>query len=522
MANRLWMVAGLGLLIGMVVAPAFAWGAGPTFDVDNPPQGVFSDEWLEVSLLGGKIGYAHSTMRREGSLIHTQNRVTVSLERVGQAITITQLQACTETLDGQPRSFRSEMELSAMKTVLSGTIKDGKVIVEQRQGDIAMPTKEYDYPKGALMAWGLYRAQDEKGFEPGTMYTLPTYVPDMLLDRAVEAQVEVGERETFTLRGKSAVGQKVTSKMVLPQGSFEMIAWIDKQGLPIKSIMPMPGLGDFVLTRADEKTALADFVPPEFFMETTIAVDPIDFQNVDKIKFRVRVAGAPDQAKSIPETGMQKVVEVQGDAATVEVHRQKHTPNSGAKRFAAGGSARAVPKELADYLDSNLMMSLEDPQLRKLAERARDGAEDPFVIADNLRKFVTKYVEKKDLTIGFASANEVCRNQAGDCSEHAVLLAALGRICGLPSRVVTGLAYVPLFGNKDDIFGYHLWTEFWIDGTWYGVDAAIPETQPNPARIAFAVSSLADSGLADLSISLLHKIGMVSIEVVEIDGKAKK
>ena len=101
--------------------------------------------------------------------------------------------------------------------------------------------------------------------------------------------------------------------------------------------------------------------------------------------------------------------------------------------------------------------------------------------------------------------------------EHAVLLAALGRINGLPSRVVAGLAYVPLFGNEDDIFGYHMWTQFYIDGRWIDVDAALRETECSPARIAFAISSLQNAGLADLSLPLLSKIGAISLEIREME-----
>ena len=97
--------------------------------------------------------------------------------------------------------------------------------------------------------------------------------------------------------------------------------------------------------------------------------------------------------------------------------------------------------------------------------------------------------------------------------------AALGRINGLPSRVVTGLAYVPFFGRKDDIFGYHLWTQFLIDGEWVDYDAALRESDCSPIRIAFAVSSLRSAGMADLSLPLLNRIGAIELDVVKIEPK---
>ena len=114
------------------------------------------------------------------------------------------------------------------------------------------------------------------------------------------------------------------------------------------------------------------------------------------------------------------------------------------------------------------------------------------------------------------TASEVCRRREGDCSEHGVLLAALGRLNGLPSRVVVGLAYVSSFGAKRDIFGYHLWTQFHINGRWVDYDAALNEATCSPTRIAFATSSLKNAGLADLSLPLLSKIGSIDIDIVEV------
>jgi hypothetical protein len=89
----------------------------------------------------------------------------------------------------------------------------------------------------------------------------------------------------------------------------------------------------------------------------------------------------------------------------------------------------------------------------------------------------------------------------------------------LPSRVVVGLAYVSAFGRQDDIFGYHMWTQFHIDGRWLDVDAALRESDCSPTRIAFATSSLRSTGLADLSLPILSKIGSIDIEIVEVEKR---
>jgi hypothetical protein len=91
-----------------------------------------------------------------------------------------------------------------------------------------------------------------------------------------------------------------------------------------------------------------------------------------------------------------------------------------------------------------------------------------------LESFVRSYIRTKSLGVGYASALEVARTPEGDCTEHAVLLAALGRSLGIATRVVDGLAYAPGFAGKDRVFVPHAWVQAWIGGRWQSFDAALP------------------------------------------------
>ena len=83
--------------------------------------------------------------------------------------------------------------------------------------------------------------------------------------------------------------------------------------------------------------------------------------------------------------------------------------------------------------------------------------------------------------------------------------------------MVVGLAYMQSFGGQENIFGYHMWTQFFIDGKWVDFDAALSESECSPTRIAFATSSLQNAGLADLSLPLLSRIGAIRIEVESVE-----
>ena len=58
-----------------------------------------------------------------------------------------------------------------------------------------------------------------------------------------------------------------------------------------------------------------------------------------------------------------------------------------------------------------------------------------------LRQTARRHITHSTLATGFASASETVRSREGDCTEHAMLLAALLRADHIPSRVCTGVVY---------------------------------------------------------------------------------
>jgi transglutaminase-like putative cysteine protease len=222
------------------------------------------------------------------------------------------------------------------------------------------------------------------------------------------------------------------------------------------------------------------------------------------------VTGEGDPIPDLPATGMQTARRLPDGPVELEVARQDHQALRSAQPSELGG-------ELSEYLDSNVWINSDDPDVKAMASEAARDATTPYEIADSLRRYVTEVIKQKNLNIGFASASEVCRNREGDCSEHAVLLAALGRVHRLPSRVVMGLVYVPAFTGAQDIFGFHMWTQFHIGGQWVDFDAAQHESDCNPTHIAVAVSSLQGAALGDMAFALVNVIGRLKIEIVEAE-----
>jgi hypothetical protein len=122
-----------------------------------------------------------------------------------------------------------------------------------------------------------------------------------------------------------------------------------------------------------------------------------------------------------------------------------------------------------------------------LAERLGAGPADADVA-----RFVDGWIVKKTMTRGLDAAARVAARREGDCTEHAVLLAAAGRLAGRASRVVIGLALLPVDGGLR-AFG-HAWAELHDGEAWRTVDAA-----PLPAGVRYLPLAVLDEGPGQLA-----------------------
>ena len=112
-----------------------------------------------------------------------------------------------------------------------------------------------------------------------------------------------------------------------------------------------------------------------------------------------------------------------------------------------------------------------------------------------------------------ATAAEVADTLVGDCTEHSVLLAALCRARKLPCRIVIGLVYHP----PDQGFAYHMWNEVWIDDRWIPMDATLAHGGIGAAHIKLAHSSLHGVGAYSTFLPVLHVLGQLELEVLEVE-----
>jgi len=495
-------------------------------DVDDPPQGIFSDEWYVLMLDGNKSGHMHATMERitrgGQDIIRSKTSMKLTVGRTDTQISLSFDQSTEETLDGRPRRFEHRMQLGKFPSTTSGRIENGKVTVSTSQFGIPTGAKTYDLPEGAMMAWATYREQMKRGLEPGLKYDISVYEPSLAPDRLTRTTIEVFEPEEIDLFGRKLTAYRTRQtahigSTLLGETAVNTTTWMTDAGSAVKIQMSMPPIDmPFEVIACTKAVALAPDSPTELMIETLIRADrKIDSDSAKSITYRMIARGTGDRL-NLPETAMQQILEHRDGVVTLKLTRR-----SAREARPAGGAAPAAAtqpaEDLEKYLEASADVNHKDPVVAELARKAAGDEKDPWKLTERLCNFVHEYVETKNLSVGFASASEVARSREGDCTEHGILLAALGRAVGIPTRIVTGVVYTDEFGGKRDVFVGHLWTQFWIDGEWVDVDAALGQTDVDPTHIAMGVSAAGDTGMADLVTSGWMSLNKIALKILSVD-----
>lgn len=129
---------------------------------------------------------------------------------------------------------------------------------------------------------------------------------------------------------------------------------------------------------------------------------------------------------------------------------------------------------------------------------------------DDLARFVDGWIERKSLRELVDVASIVAARREGDCTEHAVLLAAVARLHGRAARVVTGVALVPVDGALR-AFG-HAWTEIHDGRAWRTLDAS-----PLPAGVRYLpLAAFVDEG-PGYTFGALQRLSPVDVRHVLLE-----
>ncbi|MHC4778503.1 MAG: transglutaminase-like domain-containing protein, partial [Planctomycetota bacterium] len=445
---------------------------------------ILHDSWYGYYMQGSKVGWVHEEVvereRVEGKVFVTRTTMELNIARMGREIRISQSSEVVEDEEGCLLQFTSKSKKSALATETWGVVKDGKLVLNVKVGAQKQPERIVDLGPTCLPAHAMQRLMKRKGQEPGTKYKAEIFTTETP-DKAVELDVNVIGPEVVDIMGakKHLVRLDTTMKVL----GMKMITkkWFDQEWRSWKT--NTMGLAESY--RMPKDVAMMPGKVREVFPQSIVPSDRL-ISNARQSRRQVfRLTLKNDESFDAFPTGLrQTILREEGKAIVVEIK---------AVDLNKGALLPLAEKSMEPFLASSAFLRVDDPLIEKMARETVGDETDSLAAARKLEKKVYEAIKKKNFGVGFATASEVAKNLEGDCSEHAVLLAALCRVVGIPSRVVGGLIYADLLAAPTSEgkggFGFHLWTEVFV-GQWVALDATLGHGFADATHITMARSAL--------------------------------
>jgi len=561
--------AALALLVQLLALVA----SGAPVGHAEAREPAFEPRWYRLEIDGTPAGWAVDRIERDGERITTATRMTLRLHRGATEVSFELASRFVETVDGEPVSLWRRQTLGRLPVEVTFRFYPDRIEATTSQAG-RESAETFPLPRGEwLTPDATRRAALERRAAGAMRYSLRTLDPfqgitpvtverELLgfgtapgaIDRWHERQLGAGGGEAE----ESVIELDADGRLVASSTTFmglELTLHVsDRDTAQSGGTGPSPELMVSNFVRPDR--AIAD---PRRLRRAVYELSLAPKPKGDRISpkgDRISPNGGPSgssELPALPQTAAQRVTPLSAEDTDgggprsrlrVEIDVAGGLPLPPVDADGAPAEATTPPSHLSRYLAPSSFLDHQDPAVRALLERPgrpdppdRDRAPDadrsaaagsdhapdpvdPRRRALELAELVHRRITIKTLDTGFGTASEVARTGAGDCTEHAVLLAALLRAEDIPSRVVSGLVYLEEFAGARQVFGYHMWTQALIDDRWLDLDATLP---PSPAgstgfdatHIALGTSALdGPDAVADF-LPLTSLLGKLEIRVIE-------
>jgi len=476
--------------------------------IDTPRARADSESWDAVFLGGSKVGYMRIRVAPVEEGDRKLQRVLVDFvldfKRGNDKSTVEVQYGTIETPEGQV--LRLDTRTMASRNVLRvhGDVIRGNMVLKIENGDqkqeLSIPwTPDTFGPYGAELSLS------RKPIKPGEVRKVRTFVPD--LNKVVEATLSAKTLEPVPLGGGInrdllRIDQDITFLDGKKAPEMSSTLWVDEGGQILKTFTDANG--GMVTYRTTKEAALRNTGPKVDLIASQIVklARPINnSESTRSILYKATLTSG-EPAEIFPSDRRQ-TVRKGTDSMSAMLEIKTAGPDDGA------ASSEAIGPE---YLRANPLITSNDPKVISLARRAIGSATDPWAKAQAITKWVARNLKEKNFETTFAPADEVAQTLSGDCTEHAVLTAAMCRVAGIPARVVTGLVYVP----QQTGFGFHMWNEVYVNRRWVAIDSAYDETQVDAAHIKLSESSLDGVAPFESFLPVARIFGKLKLEAVEV------
>lgn len=471
----------------------------------QPP--VPDDRWFLITLDGRAAGYEQlktdSITVNGEQLVACYRRTRIHLKRLGKTIRLTASLWTQQTQDGQLRSLRLQrVDADARRIERSGMwMPDRQVfrMTERVAGSLQQSDIQTREPPRSPIASSWLTT-----VLAGTRTSATARV--LFPESSDVVAINTSKRRHRSIRFGDQKFDDVTEYRFVPQLDPARITRIycNSDNRPLRSETGFLG-GVLALEATTAEEALKGAKGDSLNLDV-LALIPVNkplssSSNISETVLELKINEG--LLPPVPSTKWQLVELIDGSTMRLTLRKPDRKRQ---RNVAASFSARDT------LIAPSPWMPLNDPDLRRLTSSAVSGLTDPIEICLRLEDSVRRKVRYSPFSTSLRPAPDVARSLRGDCTEHAILLAALIRTAGIPARVAGGLAH----SSKQLGFSGHVWVEALIQDTWVPFDSSIPQQSRAVHHIKLTDSVLTDSRDTGISLflPLLDLAGQARITVI--------
>ncbi len=461
----------------------------------TPPA---EESWYTISMGGLRAGFMHTrvqTTHESGSpLISIHQELRHDILRFGQPYETKMAIDSLETPDGQLVSFEVRGTQGSQSLEARGRVEAGKLTYLKGNAEPIA----WDGVGGFL---ALEQSLERQPMQAGERRSVRKPEPHPLEPRLLitEHQLTAADYEKVTVRDAEVELLRIDDVQSIDgKGRIPQTLWTDRQGRIVKLHLPSLRLEAVKCSKTEAQKRIDG---PRFDIGVATAVPieraPVTLAGARRVRYGVRLH-KQDPTTVFANGPSQRVSAKDARAAEIVVRALRpDTP---------GVSDESRPTQ-GDVLPGPLIQS-DDASVQALAAKAAPGEKDRWKLAVALERHVKQSMRRVDFSSALATAAEVAQSLEGDCTEHAMLLAALARARGIPARVALGLVAV----ENGAALGFHMWTEVYVADRWIGLDATRAQ-----GGISAAYLKLTDTNLAGETGGLCSLL-----QVAEVLGQFEK
>ncbi len=453
------------------------------------------ETWDAVYLGDSKIGYCHTVFatvdRNHETLVKVTSTLDTEIVRFKQRTKSSVHVESLESQAGRVLSFQIETIAGAAPILVSGKV-DGDTLhlTTTTQGKQAQQSLPWDSAYRGFFA--VEQSLADQPMKEGEQRELMMLMPWLTGVEIVHCTLTAAGIEPVTLLGKTEQLRNITQHVKIGQTVIESTCWTDPQGQILKNVSPQ--FQQKLIRTTKELAQAKDGGSYDLGTDSVVKIAaPLPHpRQLSKAVYEVSLPSA-NPARLFVTSASQAVESINDTTARITVVALRPTGQPAVGTDTAPGPGDREP---------NSLIQSDDPTVMKLAHEAAGTVSGTWEKCVALEAWVDRSMANKNFGSAFATAAEVAQSLQGDCTEHAVLLAALCRAESIPARVAVGLVYWP----PGQGFAFHMWTEAWVDDHWVGLDATLGEGGIGADHLKISQSNLQGESASTAMLGVLQVI----------------